>query len=213
MMFRILKSRFLGSLIGMLLVTIGLISNAAASPVLTGWTRVGHANGGIFNGRCKLDLSGSCTFNDGADFWNALPDANEILFITGDRKTWGLASYAEILGLVQAKSGVFSPNLHWINAGRDGVDLGSTVVGNVLSRTRFAEDPWVTLEGQHCQFSCHEILWGEANYEMPNKHSYLSATHGGMDVYARKLNTVPEPAPATMFGAGLLMLVLARRRF
>lgn len=162
-----------------------------------------------------MNLSGSCTYNGGADFWKALPGATEILFITGDRQTWGLASYAEIFGLVQARGLVGTPNLRWLNAGRDGVDLGNTIVGNVLSRAGgFPEDPWITLQGSHCAQDCQEMLWGEASYGLAGKHGFLSVNHGGLDVFARVANasTVPEPGTVAILGGGLLALALVRRR-
>jgi hypothetical protein len=162
-----------------------------------------------------LNLSGSCSYSNGADFWKALPGATEILFITGDRQTWGLASYEQIFGLVQAQGRNFNPNLPWLNAGRDGVDLGSAIVGNVLSRgAGNPEDPWITLQGVYCALDCKEILWGEAGYGAPAKHGFLSSNHGGMDVYARVAgaSAVPEPGTAAILGGGLLALASVRRR-
>jgi len=210
-MLKTFKSR----LIGVLFASAGLLSSAAASPILSGWTQVGRSDNGIFNGQCDLNLSGSCTYSDATDFWKALPGATEILFITGDRRTWGLASYAEIFGLVQARGRNFNPNLRWLNAGRDGVDLGSTIVGNVLSRAgAFPEDPWITLQGIHCAQNCKEILWGEASYGAGGLHGVLSNNHGGLDVFARvaNANTVPEPGTVAILSAGLLTLAFARRR-
>ena len=200
----------------MLLATIGM-SAVSASPLDATWTQVGlmQDDGNMFDGNCNLDLSGGCTFNNGGDFWNAFPGADEILFITGDGLYWGQANYADVWGLIQAEAGDFSPNLTWIDAGRNGVSVGS-IIGNILQRPGVPEDPWVTLEGIHCQnldppsFNCDEMLWGENAFNGA-EHEQLMMTHQGVEVYARN-TSVPEPTTLALLGLGLFGLGFNRRR-
>ena len=187
------------------------------------------ADGTMFNGNCNLDLSGACTFSSATDFWRPMPNANQILFITGDRQYWGHAWYADIWSIIQAATAEqFSTNLTWINAGRLGASVGS-IQGNVLFRegrfpetgNPFTEDPWVTLEGPHCApyintvASCSEMLWGENAFPL-DQHATLMMDHGGIEVWAREYDAssivTPEPSTYALMATGLLGLGVANRR-
>lgn len=186
-----------------------------------GWTQVGNmvADGNLFNGDCNLDLSGACTFESATDYWRPFANANQILFITGDRQYWGLAWYADVRFHIQNETADFYPNLTWIDAGRGGVSVGA-ITGNVLFRRVGGpepEDPWVTLEGVHCaNYStvapCSEIIWGETSYPAleGNSHTYLQMNHGGIEVWARNYDgspiEVPEPSMVLLLASGLLGL-------
>lgn len=192
------------------------------------WTQVGNmvADGNLFNGNCNLDLSGSCTFDSATDYWHPMANANQILFITGDRQYWGQAWYGDMWSIIQGATGDYSPNLTWINAGREGISVGA-IRGNVLFREDIygnpREDPWVTLEGPHCAnisttAPCSEIVWGENAYPSlaEQSHTFLEMHHGGIEVWAREYQApsivTPEPSTIALFGAGLIGLVVATRR-
>jgi hypothetical protein len=195
----------------------------AQQPLASGdWTQVGNmvADGNLFNGNCNLDLSGACTFDSATDYWHPMANANQILFITGDRQYWGHAWYGDVRSIIQGATGDFTPNLKWIDAGRGGVSVGA-ITGNVLFRLEVwgspPEDPWVTLEGPHCAnvstaAPCSEIVWGENTYPRwdGNSHTFLQMNHGGLEVWAREYNAsqtvVPEPSTIALVAAGLLGL-------
>lgn len=205
--------------------TIGNAQNPLAS---NDWTQVARMvpDGNLFDGNCNLDLSGGCTYTSATDFWQPMPNANQILFITGDRQYWGQAWYADIASIIQAANGDFNPNLTWIDAGRRGTSIGA-VQGNVLFRAFHwgspSEDPWVTLEGPHCanisvEAPCSEILWGEGAYPtVPgNSHTFLQMNHQGIEVWAREFNgssvTVPEPDTFTLVVISVVCLVVISDR-
>jgi hypothetical protein len=177
------------------------------------------ADGNMFNGSCNLDLSGACTFDSATDYWHPMASANQILFVTGDRQYWGQAWYADVWSLIRDITADPSPNLTWIDAGRDGASIGS-VMGNVLFRTGpsypYTEDPWITLEGRHCANEgnvapCNEILWGESSYGPSAAHTNLLMNHGGIEVYAREvsaLQVVPEPSTYLLIASGLAAIGL-----
>jgi hypothetical protein len=190
--------------------------NIYASPLDTTWTQVGHMNGndaGMFNGNCNLLMT--CTYaSDGTgDFWTPLVGADEILFVTGDGNLWGQALYSDLLALINPPTDDFDPNLLWIDAGRGGVSIIGPVVGNVLHRVGGGspEDPWVTLQGGHCELGCSEQLWGESNWATTSfGHQELRTQHAGVNVYARTI--VPEPSSIALLGLGLIAMGIVRRR-
>lgn len=206
-----------------LALTAGFASPALASPLaLGGWTQVGlmNADGNMFNGNCNLRLSG-CTFGTpgAADYWQSYTGATEMLFITGDGQFWGQADYAVVTGLLNSALGTFTPNLTWIDAGRNGVSIGAAT-GNLLMRNGVGEDPWVTLVGDHCAHfsntqSCSEVIWGESAFSWSGRpHVDLMMAHQGVAVYARNtaVNGVPEPGSFALAGLALAGLALTGKR-
>ena len=146
---------------------------AIASPLDTGsWfqiARIANGDAGMFdgNGELRADYSFG-TYSSSSqidDFERPFTPAvdTQILFITGDGTTWGMTSYAGLCALIDVRAGDFNPNLTFsasINRGPETV-----VVGNVLSRNGFVEDPWISLQGGHFQgIGNNLILWGEADY-------------------------------------------------
>lgn len=156
---------------------------------------------GMFNGNCNL--SSTCNYNldSFGDFWSSFDTftGQQILFITGNDQIWAAASYATVKQIVSDAAGVFTPNITWSDAGLGGVSIGS-IVGNILQRTGYPEDPWVTLLGAHCSPDCSDILWGESNYNSP-AHAALKNGAGGVRVYVT--SEVPLPAALPLFAAGL----------
>lgn len=182
-----------------------------------GWQLVAHMsnNGGMFDGNGELLPSysfGAFVANPTAatpDFARAYPvDAAEILFITGDLSVWGIADYAALRTLIDARGGVLAPNLAF-EVGINGVI--SNTVGNVLSRNGFLEDPWITLQGDHfAGISNQLIVWGENNFSGP--HEILKNTRGGLNVYVRSAAAAPASSVLLLFAAGLLGLVALRKK-
>ena len=209
--FRVLSLAAISLLAGILWV-----SPAKAESLLgyNDWHLVGHMSnsGGMFDGGGEL----ASNYNYGAfvtsptattaDFFRAFPITApdmRILFITGNRQIWGMADYEDLLSLVNARQGVQTPNLYF-DVGINGVT--SSAMGNVLSRTGSAEDPWISIQGSHGDGVTNQrIVWGENNYSA-GAHQNLKNNNGGMDVFIR---AVPEPS-ATSFllmtaGTGLAL--------
>lgn len=205
-----------------------LFSAPAHAAALVGdWTQVGAiaaGPGGLFGGNCNLASSCTYALDAEGDWWSAFTPqtGQKMLFVTGDREVWGIADYATLSGLVSAQSGVFAPNLSWLDAGVGGVSLGAGVTGNVLSRTS-AEDPWVTLIGPHCAHTsttaypgaddCNLVLWGEGNFTGAI-HNSLTDAAGGIEVYVGfgSVSEVPVPAALGLLGAGVAALGAAGAR-
>lgn len=192
--------------------SFGFVSNASASPLDGSWTQVGNAraDGGLFDGNCNLLLTGCSYGPTDGDFWRPFAGASQILFITGDRQFWGEASYSAVEALIVAAAGDYNPNLTWIDAGVNGSSIGA-VTGNILMRTSFPEDPWVTLQGSHCALGCSQMLWGENNFGYSH-YAGLAGAHGGIEVYARAASTVPAPNGLALLGLGLAGLGFSRRK-
>lgn len=196
----------------------GFVAPAQASPLDAGlWTQVGNmsAGGGVFNGNCNLLATCNYAVDADGDFWSSFDTfaGQEMLFITGDRQTWARASYALISGIVSTAGNVFSPNITWNDAGRSGTSLGSGIVGNILMRTPYAEDPWVTLEGSHCANGCAEMLWGENNWpgSAHAGHVALKNASQGVQVFVTAPAPVPLPAGGVLLLTGLATAFALRR--
>src|SRR5258705_8872907 len=72
-------------------------------------------------------------------------------------------------------------------------DAETTTIGNVLSRNGLAEDPWISLQGDHgAGIFNHQIIWGEADYAGP--HTELLQAHDGINVF---VSVAPVPEPST----------------
>ncbi len=173
----------------------------AANPLDGTWTQVGnmsYVTNAMFAGDCNL--SATCSFNDGTDFWKPFTTPDRILFTTGDGLYWGVANYSDVAALVAAASGDTTPNLAWVSAGENGTDRGATITGNILHRgAGNPEDPWVTLNGSYCANSCNEMLWGENGYV--GSQTTLMSAHGGIQVYvhnvtAQTITFGAAPSPA-----------------
>ena len=135
-----------------------------------GWELVAHMSnsGGMFDGNGELMPNysyGTFVANPVAttpDFERVFPvAADKIMFITGDLSIWAIADYGDMRALIDARAGVFSPNLAF-ETGVSGVISNTT--GNVLSRNT-AEDPWISMDGDHyAGINNQRIIWGENNY-------------------------------------------------
>jgi hypothetical protein len=124
----------------------------------------------------------------------------QILFITGDNLYWGQTSYEGLRSLIDARAGTQEPNIPFL-AGLNGVE--QSTIGNVLSRTGFIEDPWISLAGSHGDGIANGlIIWGENNYSEAQRNA-LKADHNGINVF------VSVSVPSPIAGAGLPGLALA----
>ena len=188
-----------GLLVG--LVTACLVSAAQASPLDSGtWyqiARMANGDSGVFdgNGELKSDYSfGSYSSPSQANDFARPFDTYagmQILFITGDGVTWGSTSYATLRALIDARAGDFAPNITFTASINGGAE--TTTIGNVLSRNGLAEDPWISLQGDHgTGIFNHLIIWGEADYAGP--HTELLQAHNGVNVF---VSVAPVPEPST----------------
>lgn len=203
-----MRNRILKSFAISAVFTLAGLSPAEASPLSVGnWTQVGYMSAdvtgdvGMFNGNCNLSSTCNYSLNSFGDFWSSFDtfSGQQILFMTGNDEIWATATYTAVWQIVSDAAGVFTPNITWSDAGLGGVSIGS-VVGNILQRASFPEDPWVTLLGGHCNPDCNDILWGESNYNSPF-HASLKNGAGGMRVYVT--SEVPLPAALPLLAAGL----------
>lgn len=190
------------------IVGTGMLAPAAApastsSPLdEAGWHLVAHMSdqAGMFDG--NGDLMPGYSFGtfvaepdaSTADFARPFPvQAEEILFITGDRTVWGLTSYADLRALIDARGADFAPNLAF-DVGEDGVERATT--GNVLSRSFASEDPWISIEGGHFDGIAAElIVWGENDWPPSGAavgHTALKNDRGGLDVFVRAAPSTPS---------------------
>ena len=166
-----------------------------------GWELVAHMSnsGGMFDGNGELMPGYSYgTFvpnpvSSTPDFQRAFPVvADKILFITGDSSIWAIADYGDLRTLIDARAGVFPPNLAF-ETGVNGVISNTT--GNVLSRLGVNEDPWISMEGDHSYGVYNQrIVWGENNYN--NIHVNLKNNHGGINVYVKAADNASPTANA-----------------
>lgn len=203
-----MRNSFLKSFAVSAIFTLVGLSPVEASPLSVGnWTQVGYmsadvtGNLGMFNGNCNLSSTCDYSLDSYGDFWSSFDtySGQQILFITGNDQIWAAASYAAVQQIIGDAAQIFTPNITWSDAGLGGVSIGS-VVGNILQRASFPEDPWVTLLGGHCTADCSGILWGENNYSYPS-HVSLKNLSGGVRVYVT--SEVPLPAALPLFAAGL----------
>ena len=195
------------------------IKVALASPLDVGtWqhvARMSDGDAGVFDGVGELFSTYTYGTNTGnplqmTDFQTSFDvyDGMDILFITGDGEIWGKTKYSDLRSLIDARAGDFNPNIAF-DARVNGVE--QIVMGNVLSRSPYSEDPWITLVGSHADGVNNSlIIWGENDFYNGNNHSNLKNQHLGVNVY---VSTVPIPAAVWLFGSGLLGLIgFARRK-
>lgn len=137
----------------------------------------------------------------------AVEPGMQILFITGDEQYWGQTSYATLRSLIDARGGVFAPNITF-NAAIAGVEQVTS--GNVLARNANAEDPWIVLSGSHGDgVGAGLVLWGEADLNVPAYYLALKEDHLGINVF---VSQVPLPAGIFLFAGGLGVVGLLARR-
>ncbi len=179
------------------LLILGGLATAGANPLDAGtWTQVGKMSvgGGMFKGDCNL--SDSCNFDNGTDFWSAFPTfaGQKMLFITGDRQFWVVADYGSVASIVAGPL-VIPPNITWLDAGINGMSLGNSVVGNLIANAANPVFPLVTLRGGYCANQstaipfpgvddCNLLLWGENNWNNSNGvPASLKDESEGVEVY------------------------------
>jgi len=177
-----------------------------------GWELVAHMSnsGGMFDGNGELMPNysyGTFVANPVAstpDFQREFPvDADKILFITGDGAIWAIADYGDMRALIDARAGVFPPNLTF-ETSVNGVISNTT--GNVLSRAGVLEDPWISMDGDHyAGINNQRIVWGENNYN--GLHVNLKNNHGGINVYVKAEGNQPVLVPTNLCAGDQYRLV------
>jgi hypothetical protein len=178
-----------------------------------GWELVAHMSnsGGMFDGNGELAPTysyGTFVANPVAstpDFQREFPvDADKILFITGDGAIWAIADYGDMRALIDARAGVFPPNLTF-ETSVNGVISNTT--GNVLSRSGAVEDPWISIDGGHFDgINNQRIVWGENNYGA-GTHQALKNNHGGINVYVKAAGNQPVLVPTNLCAGDQYRLV------
>jgi hypothetical protein len=197
---------------------------AVASPLDSGaWYQVAHmsdSDNGMFDGNGNLQpgysfgtaIAGSETTQTD-DFARPFTEfvGMKMLFITGNQEIWAMADYAEIKGLINAFSGTFAVNIAF-ESRLGGVEMSRN--GNILSRSGFPEDPWITIEGDHTAgVNNSTIIWGEFNWTDGNPvagHEAIKNLNGGVNVFVQ-LQAVPAPAAAALIPGALVLLGGLRR--
>mmetsp|Transcript_45118 Transcript_45118/g.66389 ORF Transcript_45118/g.66389 Transcript_45118/m.66389 type:complete len:1378 (-) Transcript_45118:165-4298(-) len=167
----------------------------------TGWTLVAHmdnTDNQMFLGNSNLGRFYSFgtpvenpTYNT-PDFQIMFPfDPKEIMFITGDESHWAVTDYQTLLHLIESESGDESPNIEFLVYINGNVE---ETRGNVLSRTGFPQDPWISMKGSHADAMNNGfIIWGD-NFDMADSHhhDYLKVNHGGVNVFVRQFSNPRE---------------------
>jgi len=208
----------------MILGMVEVAQSTSINPIDDGgWQLIAHMSnsGGMFDGNGNL----MTTYSFGSYYSNPTSSTSDfqreftassttkILFITGDSTVWGITSYNDLRTLIDARGGDSSPNIQF-EIGVNGVI--SNTIGNVLSRSGYPEDPWISISGNHYEGIANRIVWGENNWGDNDFgygfHETLKNNHGGINVYVRDAAPVPEPATMLLMGTGLAGLLGARRQ-
>lgn len=206
--------------LGLALAASPLIASTS-SPLDTGrWTqvaRISDSDNGVFDG--NGDLRSDYTYgtysseNQTDDFARSFDvfDGMNMLFITGNGAIWAMSDYATLRATIDAKQGTQSTNFRWDSTSSNAAGQDA----NILSRSGFFEDPWISLAGTHSEgVNSTGIIWGENDWPGASTASHLTLknNNGGVNVWVSQAAPVPVPASGVLLFAGFGALIALRRK-